>query len=90
MASAIYGRIVLETTIREFAEKNGISPVKFDQLIIKLRQDGVIHQPFETSLRANYKIGSWAAHGNQEFENVSDKEIKEFLSFIRDRVLTLK
>lgn len=90
LASGIYGRIVLETTIKEFAEKNNIHETKFDQLIIKLRTNNIIHKPFENILRANYEIGSWAAHGNIKFENLSDYEIKEFLNFIRDRVLTLE
>ena len=89
-ASAIYGRIVLEITIREFAAKNNIESNSFDQLIIKLRIENIIHQPFETSLRANYKIGSLAAHGKEEFKKILDSEIKEYLNFIRDKVLTLK
>ncbi|MEE9176020.1 MAG: hypothetical protein V3U19_07585 [Thermodesulfobacteriota bacterium] len=93
LASAIYGRIVIETTIKEYALKNNIKnskDLKFDQLIIKLRQEGVIQQPFEIALRGNYKIGSWATHGDKEFENVTHTEIKEFLNFIRDKVLTLE
>lgn len=93
LASAIYGRIVLETTIKEYTSKNNVKDVeglKFDQLIIKLRKSGIIQQPFEISLRANYKIGSWAAHGDEEFEKLPSNEIKEFLNFVRDKVLTLK
>lgn len=95
IAAAIYGRIVLETTIIEFAKKKGV-PVEtkkekqFDKLIITLRKEGHIHQPFENSLRANYNIGSLAAHANEEFNRLSDSEIREFLSFIRDKVLTLE
>jgi len=89
-AAAIYGRIVLELTIKELASKNGIEENTFDQTIIKLRQAGIIHQPFETSLRAQYQTGSLATHNNEEFKKLSDSEIKEYLNFIRDRVLTLK
>ncbi|MBU0460538.1 MAG: DUF4145 domain-containing protein [Nanoarchaeota archaeon] len=89
--AAIYGRIVLETTIKEYAKKmEAFEDVKFDQLIIKLRQKGIIHEPFETSLRANYKIGSMAAHADDNFEKLTDSEIREFLGFIRDKVLTLE
>jgi hypothetical protein len=93
IAAGIYGRIVLETTIREYAKKHAIENVektKFDQLIIKLRTNNVIQKPFENSLRANYEIGSWAAHGKQEFQDLPDNQIKEFLTFIRDKVLTLE
>ncbi|MFC1787533.1 hypothetical protein ACFLY8_05860, partial [Halobacteriota archaeon] len=89
LAAGIYGRIVLETAIREFAKKKGIEHDKFDQIIIKLRQSGIIHKPFENSLRANYEIGSWAAHNDQQFNDLGDNEIKEFLVFIRDKVLNL-
>lgn len=98
IAAAIYGRIALETTIKEYGRKEGIEEVnnkdisdaKFDQVIIKLRKEDCIRQPFEDSLRANYRIGSYAAHGNEEFEDYSDSEIREYLSFIRDKVLTLR
>ncbi|MDW7731897.1 MAG: hypothetical protein SCH66_05655 [Methanolobus sp.] len=91
LAAGIYGRVVLETTIKEFAkEKTVDTDQKFDQIIIALRQENIINQPFEISLRANYKIGSFAAHGNEEFNDLSDKEILEYLNFIRDKVLTLK
>jgi len=90
LAAAIYGRIVLETTIMEFSKKNNIHKPKFDPTIIELRKKGLIQSPFEIALRSNYKIGSLAAHGTQEFQNLSENEIKEFLSFIRDKVLTLE
>jgi len=89
IAAAIYGRIVLETTVKEFAKQKGIEDKSFDQVIIKLRQNGIISKPFESSLRANYQLGSEAAHGEVTFQNYSDNQIKEYLSFIRDKVLTL-
>src|SRR3989344_9351730 len=91
LAAGIYGRVVLESTIKEFASKNGISDEnKFDQLIIKLRSGEFIQKPFENSLRANYEIGSWAAHGDEKFAQLNKSQIKEFLDFIRDKVLTLQ
>lgn len=90
LATGTYGRVVLETTIKEFAKEHDIdSKLKFDQIIINLRIKGLIQKPFENSLRANYEIGSWAAHGNEEFNKLNKNEIKEFLVFIRDKVLTL-
>lgn len=89
LAAAIYGRIVLETTMREFAKKDGIEEKNFDQVLISLRKKGVIQKPFESSLRANYQLGSLAAHGDKDFQNYSKEGIREYLSFIRDRVLTL-
>lgn len=90
LAAGIYGRIVLETVIKEFAAKNGIQDQKFDQIIIKLRKANRIQKPYENSLRANYEIGSWAAHGDEKFQKLTDNEIKEFLTFIRDKILTLE
>ena len=79
-----------DNDIKEFSKKNDIdSNLKFDQIIIKLRQNGFIHQNLETSLRANYLIGNWAAHGDEKFNKLSNNEIKEFLVFIRDKVLNL-
>lgn len=91
VASGIYGRIVLETVIKEFAQKSKINTnQKFDAIIIELRKKELIHKPFENSLRSNYEIGSWAAHGDTKFNELTKNEIKEFLNFIRDKVLTLK
>ena len=91
LAAAIYGRIILELTIIEYANKNNINTKrKFNEIIIDLKKKELIHGPFENSLRANYKIGSLAAHGDKEFNLFSDSEIREFLSFIRDKVLILK
>jgi hypothetical protein len=91
-AATVYGRIVLETAIREYIKlklPDSDSSLKFDHLIVNLKKGGIILQPFENSLRANYGIGNAAAH-NDKFENYSENEIKEYLNFIRDRVLTLK
>ncbi|MCC4768400.1 hypothetical protein FXW07_17795 [Methanosarcina sp. DH1] len=91
-AAAVYGRIVLETAVREYTKvklPDSDYSLKFDQLIINLKKSGIILQPFENSLRANYGIGTAAAH-NDKFEKYSENEIKEYLNFIRDRVLTLK
>ncbi len=88
-AAAIYGRIILETTIKEYAKLSGIDDEKFDQVIIHLRKKDLIHKPFENSLRANYEIGSWAVHNDEKFNRLSYSEIKEFLNFIRDKVLNI-
>ncbi len=91
LAAAIYGRIILDLTIIEFADKNGIDTKrKFNEIIIDLRKGGFIHEPFENSLRANYKLGSLAAHGDEKFNEFSITEIREYLSFIRDKVLVLE
>ncbi len=93
LAAGVYGRIVLETTIREFAKlklgENYNPEMRFDQLIIELR-NGFINQTFENSLRNNYKIGSEAAHNSDEFREYSKRNLKDFLTFIRDNVLILK
>lgn len=89
IAATIYGRIILETTVKEFAKKEGIEEKNFDQVIIKLRQKGTIQKPFEDSLRAYYHLGSMAAHGDKNFQDYSINEIREHLTFVRDKVLTL-
>jgi hypothetical protein len=94
LAAGVYGRIVLETTIREFAKlkqhENYDSKMKFNRLITELRVDGFIIQSFEEKLRYNYTIGSDAAHNHPDFANYNKKNLKEFLAFIKDDVLTLE
>jgi hypothetical protein len=93
LAAGVYGRIVLETTIREFAKlklrENYKPDMKFDQIIIKLRDGGFILKTFEERLRSYYTIGSDAAHNSEDFKKVSKKELNNFLTFIKDNVLTL-
>lgn len=89
LAATIYGRVVLEMVIKEFASKNGIKEKDFEQTIISLRKSGLIIQPLEQSLRANYAIGSAGTHNKEEFTKITKQDIKSFLDFIRDKVLTL-
>jgi hypothetical protein len=90
LAAAIYGKIALENAISYYAKKKGIADtMKFDQLIIKLRQAGMIQAVLEHSLRSNYAIGSAAALGDPTFQKYSRKELEEYLRFIRDEVLSL-
>ena len=93
LAAGVYGRIVLETTIREFAKlklRENYSPeMKFDQIIIKLKKERYISEIIENRLRDYYKIGSHAAHNDEEFKDYSKKDLKDFLTFVKDNVLTL-
>jgi len=91
IAAAVYGRVIVETTLREFYEiKVGKKFLgKFDALIIDLKTLGHITKPFEGSLRANYAIGNQAAHNDPEFSKLTNKDILDFLNFIRDKVLIL-
>ncbi|MHB8103699.1 MAG: hypothetical protein ACYDEF_16430 [Methanosarcina sp.] len=94
LAAGVYGRIVLETTIRELAKlkmsENYNPEMKFDQIIIKLRDGGFILKTLEERLRSYYTIGSDAAHDSEDFKKYSKKQLNDFLTFIRDNVLTLK
>jgi len=89
-ASLIYGRIVLESVIKEFAKSKelDISGLKFDHVIIELRKKGLISKQFEHSLRANYSLGG-SQHDLEELKKIQKSEIRSLLDFIRDRVLTL-
>ena len=89
LAAAIYGRVVLETVVKEFAARKDIKEDSFDKTIIALKKADIISQPMEHSLRANYAIGSAATHNKEEFQTISKQDIKSFLDFIRDKVLTL-
>jgi hypothetical protein len=93
LAAGVYGRIVLETAIREFAKlklRENYSPeMKFEQIIIMLKKEGYIQEILENRLRDYYKIGSHAAHNSEDFKKYSKKELNGFLTFVKDNVLTL-
>lgn len=89
LPAAIYGRIVLETTIKEYARKNDIIEDSFEKTIQKLKKENHITLPFEQALRANYSIGTSAAHYKEDFKKMTKDEISFFITFIQDRVLTL-
>lgn len=93
LAAGVYGRVVLETSIREFAKlklhENYNKEMKFDALVSKLRTGGHILQSFEFKLKSYYTIGSHATHNNEEFKKYTKKDLKEFLVFIKNDVLTL-
>lgn len=89
LVATIYGRVVLEMVIKEFASKRNLQKSSFDQTIISLKTAGLISQPLEHALRANYSIGSSATHNQEEFNRVSKQDIKNFLDFIRNKVLTI-
>jgi hypothetical protein len=93
LAAGVYGRIVLETAIREFAKlklrENYNPEMKFDQIIIKLRDGGFILKTLQERLRSYYTIGSDAAHNSDDFKKYSKKDLKDFLTFIKDNVLIL-
>ena len=93
LAAGVYGRIVLETAIREFAKlkmrENYNPEMKFNQLIIKLREDRFIQRTFEERLKSYYTIGSEAAHNSEDFKKNSKKDLRDFLTFIKDNVLIL-
>ncbi len=92
-AAAIYGRIVLETTVKELCKLKEIEVEKnekFPSVLVKLRKKGTIDLPLERSLQAQYDIGSLAAHGKKEFDEKTPQDILFMLTFIRDSVLQLK
>ena len=93
LASAIYGRIILENSIKELCRLKEIpmdKNEKFSSMLNKLRQKTIIDLPQERSYQAQYDIGSFAVHGKEEFNKKTKKDIMNMLNFIRDNVLQLK
>jgi len=91
----VYGRIIIETVVREFAklklsEADYVSCKSFEEIVIKLRKNDFILQPLEENLKTNYKVGSHAAHNDEEFKKYTKREWEKFLNFIQYDVLTLK
>ncbi|MBI2076476.1 MAG: DUF4145 domain-containing protein [Candidatus Aenigmarchaeota archaeon] len=93
VAAAIYGRIILENTIKELCKLKGVDIEKnenFSSMLLKLRQIKTIDLPQERSYQAQYDIGSLAAHGKEDFNKKTKRDILDMLNFIRDNVLQLK
>lgn len=89
-AAAIYGRIVIENTVRGLCDSNNIQQKdKVSEMLIELRKMDVIDLPLERVIQAKYDIGSMAAHGNPDFSKYSEGDVKEMLEFVRDKILII-
>lgn len=89
-AAAIYGRLVIENTIKDLCRLNKIEgKEKVSDMLVELRKLNIIDLPQERTIQAKYDIGSLAAHGKKEFERYTDRDIEELLEFIRDKIITM-
>ncbi len=91
-AAAIYGRIVIENTIKDLCRMNKIEiqNKKMPVLLTELRKMNVIDLPKEREIQAKYDIGSLAAHGKDEFNKYNKRNIEKLLEFIRDEIITIE
>jgi hypothetical protein len=101
----VLGRIIIESIVREYAKlklsqedyeectKNkNTNSHKFETTLQTLEQKGKILSNFAVIIRANYKIGTLAAHNDDIFtrDYATNKEMKKYLTFIENEILTLK
>jgi plasmid maintenance system antidote protein VapI len=92
--SAVYGRIILENTIKDLCKIHKVElsgKEKFSSMIDKLKSNDKISKSFWRELQAKYDLGNDAAHENfGEFrEHHSENEITDMLSFIDNVLLPL-
>jgi len=90
-AAAIYGRLVIENTIRDLCRLNNIKDKeKLSGMLVELRKLDVIDLPIARVIQSKYDIGSLAVHGKKKFNKYSDRDIEEMLEFIRDKIITIE
>jgi len=93
VGSAVYGRLIIENYINDLCRIKKIELEDRDKLpqkLSKLRKKEVINLPLERTIQAAYDIGTYAVHGKNEFEKYSKGDIMDYLSNIRDKILTIK
>jgi hypothetical protein len=89
VAAAIYSRISIENAIRGLCDLNNIQQRNVSDMLVELRKIQIIDLPLERTIQAKYDIGTMAAHGRQDFDKYSDKDIQEMLEFVRDKILII-
>jgi len=91
-AAAIYARLIIENKIKDTCILNKIDvpeKSKIADLLVRLREKQIIDLPTERVIQSKYDIGTYAAHGKEEFKKYGKKEILDLLEYTRDKILTL-
>lgn len=89
VAAAVIAGVVLETSLRELCDREGIKHGKLDKMNSDLVKAGVYSKIVQKQITAHAGIRNSAAHGNQNEFNKIDVEqmipaIEKFLSFNLD------
>ena len=82
-ATAIYCRVILETSAKKLCDNNKLSyrkKEKLSSIIDKLRKKGFLSLPEWRQIQAWTDIGNSAAHG--KFDDYSEEDVKNMLNGI--------
>ncbi len=93
VGSAVYGRLVIENFINDLCRIKKVEledKDKLPQKLTKLRKKQVIDLPLERKIQAAYDVGTYAVHGEEEFNKYSKEQVLDILNNIRDNILIIK
>lgn len=93
VGSAVYGRLVIENFINDLCRLKEVeleNKDKLPQKLTKLRKKNAIDLPLERTIQAAYDIGTYAVHGENEFNKYTKEQILYLLNNIRDKILVIK
>lgn len=88
--AAILGRVVIENTLKDLGEREGITvpeKIKLAALNQLLCKEGVYVKNVWRTIQAQIDIGNDAAHG--DFDKYDAKSVKNMLTWIREMLLNL-
>jgi hypothetical protein len=93
VGAAVYGRLIVENFINDLCRIKEVKLEDNDKLpqkLTKLRKKEVIDLPLERTIQAAYDVGTYAVHGEAEFNKYTKEQIFDRLNNIRDNILTIK
>jgi len=89
-AAAIYGRVIIENTLKDLAKRKTVTipdKIKLSDLNQRLRKENVYPQHVWRTIQAQIDIGNSAAHG--KFEEYDDKAVDNMLTWIKEKLLII-
>ena len=93
VGAAVYCRLIVENFINDLCRVKQIQIEENDRLpqkLVKLRKIGVIDLPLERVIQATYDVGTYAVHGEIEFNKYNKEQILDILKNTRDKILIIK
>ena len=93
VGGAVHCRLIVENFINDLCRVKSIVIEESDKLpqkLTKLRKQGVIDLPLERVIQATYDVGTYAVHGESEFNKYTKDQILDILKTARDKILIIK
>jgi len=88
--AAILGRVVIEQTLKQIAEREGIElaeKVKLSTINDTLKKEKVYDKIKWRLIQSNIDLGNYVAHG--DFDKYNNKQVEEMLNWIRKNLMSL-